>query len=378
MLQTGHSSLDLQEKSLLICRAGQLKAPSDKDCSTTNDNSESGRHEIENDNIESFSDANMLNRTPGDSLTATKRVGASLNNPDATICNNEATTSNPTTAAGVVSNLGASSCNEDATSCNSDATKYNADATLCNTGKIVPNTEDIKNEDEIIGIQSKDSAENCLRGDASVLVIDTKVESKQQPEDCKYCVETVVTRDGEENMEYLAKSRDKYDAKKREVNIVEDYEAHIEEPFIVAINRCNSKSKSTVRLSLISNSSTEGHCRICHCGGEDETLISPCSCSGSLQYVHESCLVHWMQSKMVDSCELCQRKIEVVRKVKPFCSVRKISYFFGFSSILRRLVYHTTFVNECIGKINQHIHIPPSKCPVEWSDIHRGGFGRKI
>ena len=336
MLQTGHSSPSLQENSLLIDQAGQLKALSDKDCTTADGNNESGRREIENDNIEICSDANMLNRTPGDSLTTTSGVNASLNNPDVVVCNSEATASNPTIAADVVSNLSASSCNEDATSCNSDATRYNADATLCNTGGTVSNKEDIKNDCKIIGIQSNDSEQNCLRGDASVVVIDTNVKSKQQPEDCKYCVENVVTRDEEENTEYLAKSRDKYDAKKREVNIVENYEAHIEEPFIVAINRCNSKSKSTVRLSLISNSSTEGHCRICHCGGEDETLISPCNCTGSLQYVHESCLVHWMQRKMVDSCELCQRKIEVVRQVKPFYSVRKISYsyLFGFYSML--------------------------------------------
>lgn len=79
-----------------------------------------------------------------------------------------------------------------------------------------------------------------------------------------------------------------------------------------------SKSKNKDRLSTASDSSIEVHCRICHCGGEDEKLISPCSCAGSLQHIHESCLVQWMKSKMMDTCELCQAKIEIRRRIKPF------------------------------------------------------------
>lgn len=361
IVQTGHSSLGLHHRSLLIDGVGPQKVLSDKDyvcmlsnkdSAATNENSDTGSQMMDNDHLERCVDADMPDTTAQNSLTTTNSVGASLNNSDAikysndptasnlTIaanvasssnrcsCNNDATSCNADAtvcnAANVASNLGRSSCNKDATSCNSDVTLYNADATLCNIDATVSNTEDIKlNEDRIIGIQSDDSEESCHNGAASLVVIDNNVKSNQQEsEGCKYCIENIVTREEEENIEYLAKTRETNDGKKKEVNIVENYEAHIEEPFIVAINRCSSKSKSSVRLSLISNSSIEGHCRICHCGGEDETLISPCNCSGSLQYVHESCLVHWMQCKMVDSCELCQRKIEVVRQVKPFCSVR--------------------------------------------------------
>ncbi|VDM57327.1 unnamed protein product, partial [Angiostrongylus costaricensis] len=53
-------------------------------------------------------------------------------------------------------------------------------------------------------------------------------------------------------------------------------------------------------------------CRICHteCESTRDPFVSPCRCSGSLLYVHRSCLVHWLElstRKMIPSprCELC-------------------------------------------------------------------------
>ncbi|VDO20426.1 unnamed protein product, partial [Haemonchus placei] len=53
-------------------------------------------------------------------------------------------------------------------------------------------------------------------------------------------------------------------------------------------------------------------CRICHteCESTRDPFVSPCRCSGSLLYVHRSCLVHWLElstRKMMPSprCELC-------------------------------------------------------------------------
>ncbi|KAK6728646.1 hypothetical protein RB195_005969 [Necator americanus] len=59
-------------------------------------------------------------------------------------------------------------------------------------------------------------------------------------------------------------------------------------------------------------SSSTALCRICHteCENARDPFVSPCRCSGSLLYVHRSCLVHWLElstRKMVPSprCELC-------------------------------------------------------------------------
>lgn len=50
-------------------------------------------------------------------------------------------------------------------------------------------------------------------------------------------------------------------------------------------------------------------CRIC-LGTNEELLIAPCKCRGTLKYVHESCLKQWIFVKFNRSqtafCELCQ------------------------------------------------------------------------
>jgi E3 ubiquitin-protein ligase DOA10 len=60
---------------------------------------------------------------------------------------------------------------------------------------------------------------------------------------------------------------------------------------------------------------TKWSCRICY---EEETeehkLISPCLCTGSVQYMHECCLKEWLKAKSSDvqaaECELCKHKFD--------------------------------------------------------------------
>jgi len=54
-------------------------------------------------------------------------------------------------------------------------------------------------------------------------------------------------------------------------------------------------------------------CRICHEGDFIETLLSPCSCSGSVGVVHRSCLERWLSSSQYDTCELCRQPLTVTR-----------------------------------------------------------------
>ncbi|KAL1426690.1 hypothetical protein MTO96_018159 [Rhipicephalus appendiculatus] len=46
-------------------------------------------------------------------------------------------------------------------------------------------------------------------------------------------------------------------------------------------------------------------CRICREGDQKAELVSPCSCSGTMGFVHKSCLERWLNQRNVDSCELC-------------------------------------------------------------------------
>ncbi|CAK1604062.1 unnamed protein product [Parnassius mnemosyne] len=78
--------------------------------------------------------------------------------------------------------------------------------------------------------------------------------------------------------------------------------------------RAESGSSST----SCSNSSGD-ICRICHCESEPHNpLLAPCYCSGSLKYVHQSCLQQWLTASATKSCELCKFNFIMHTKIKPF------------------------------------------------------------
>ena len=63
--------------------------------------------------------------------------------------------------------------------------------------------------------------------------------------------------------------------------------------------------------------------RICHCEGDDESpLITPCRCTGSLHFVHQTCLQQWIKSSDTRCCELCKYEFIMETKLKPLRKVR--------------------------------------------------------
>ncbi|XP_028829829.1 E3 ubiquitin-protein ligase MARCH3-like [Denticeps clupeoides] len=58
-------------------------------------------------------------------------------------------------------------------------------------------------------------------------------------------------------------------------------------------------------------------CRICHEGGAQEELLSPCQCAGTLATIHRSCLEHWLSASSTSFCELCHFQFTVQRKARP-------------------------------------------------------------
>lgn len=56
-------------------------------------------------------------------------------------------------------------------------------------------------------------------------------------------------------------------------------------------------------------------CRICRGEAtEQEPLMHPCRCSGSIKYVHEDCLTEWLESaRKPGVCELCQERFVFVK-----------------------------------------------------------------
>lgn len=69
-------------------------------------------------------------------------------------------------------------------------------------------------------------------------------------------------------------------------------------------------------------------CRICHCESDPQNpLLTPCYCSGSLKYVHQTCLQQWLTASETNSCELCKFPFIMHTKIKPF---NEVSFFHSF------------------------------------------------
>lgn len=85
-------------------------------------------------------------------------------------------------------------------------------------------------------------------------------------------------------------------------------------------------------------------CRICHCtespGSGLVKLISPCHCSGSLKYVHHSCLQQWLDATNSQRCELCKQPFSMSIKYKP---LYKWGCLNASPSERRRLVCNSVF-----------------------------------
>ncbi|CAD5123470.1 DgyrCDS11815 [Dimorphilus gyrociliatus] len=76
---------------------------------------------------------------------------------------------------------------------------------------------------------------------------------------------------------------------------------------------------------IITPVSSADVCRICHCESEPNApLISPCRCSGTLKFVHQSCLQQWIKSSDTRFCELCKYNFRMITKLKPFVKWNKL------------------------------------------------------
>ncbi|XP_060752256.1 E3 ubiquitin-protein ligase MARCHF3-like isoform X1 [Tachysurus vachellii] len=89
-------------------------------------------------------------------------------------------------------------------------------------------------------------------------------------------------------------------------------------------------------------------CRICHDGGGQEELLSPCECAGTLGTIHRSCLEHWLSASSTSFCELCHFQFSVQRKARPLLEV---------CSLLQRL---------CSLVVDTSSHLAVATKKLEW------------
>lgn len=64
------------------------------------------------------------------------------------------------------------------------------------------------------------------------------------------------------------------------------------------------------------SSSYKPACRYCYEDRADETLIAPCRCKGTLEAIHESCLVQWLMQQNISKCEICHYQYKLEPRVK--------------------------------------------------------------
>ncbi|CAH8651725.1 unnamed protein product [Schistosoma rodhaini] len=55
-------------------------------------------------------------------------------------------------------------------------------------------------------------------------------------------------------------------------------------------------------------------CRVCRCEGTvSKPLFHPCLCTGSIKYIHQDCLVRWLEYSKRNTCELCNHRFAFTR-----------------------------------------------------------------
>ncbi|KAF7488959.1 E3 ubiquitin-protein ligase MARCH8 [Sarcoptes scabiei] len=69
-------------------------------------------------------------------------------------------------------------------------------------------------------------------------------------------------------------------------------------------------------------------------------LITPCYCTGSLEFVHHKCLQQWIRSSNHKYCELCKYNFNLKRKNRPFY---QWECFKMTASEQRKLMFHGCF-----------------------------------
>lgn len=101
----------------------------------------------------------------------------------------------------------------------------------------------------------------------------------------------------------------------------------IDDPFelpVMSLGKVLPISPSAAQLSIASSYGDNGSpiCKICHMTArENDPLISPCRCSGTMQYIHCGCLMRWLEvchkrGRRPASCELCQYQYHWHKKFK--------------------------------------------------------------
>lgn len=82
---------------------------------------------------------------------------------------------------------------------------------------------------------------------------------------------------------------------------------HVAEPQVVEDKSVGAEAGKSSRIADGGDPDDEEDvCRICRTPGDDDSpLYYPCACSGSIKYVHQECLLQWLNHSNARQCEVC-------------------------------------------------------------------------
>lgn len=118
----------------------------------------------------------------------------------------------------------------------------------------------------------------------------------------------------------------------------------------------DSISKLSLDASCSEESSTiPNKCRICLDSANNDDLIEPCICKGSVKFVHKACLKHWLETsnkseKDLKFCEICHSEYKLKFYISYLCECnfkRNITIFLG---LIILFVTVGSLVSVVIGK----------------------------
>ncbi|XP_058065874.1 E3 ubiquitin-protein ligase MARCHF3-like [Anopheles bellator] len=87
------------------------------------------------------------------------------------------------------------------------------------------------------------------------------------------------------------------------------------------IDRTDSQQSEVGRFDESRASSTDSVlCRICQSSSDEQnSMISPCLCKGTMKYVHQECLELWLNRSGLTSCELCLHTFQTHEALRYGC-----------------------------------------------------------
>lgn len=102
---------------------------------------------------------------------------------------------------------------------------------------------------------------------------------------------------------------------------------------------------------------SERACRFCFCGTEVDVLIAPCRCSGSVKYVHQSCLNEWrLRSANPESyhrCDQCQYVFNIeYSELAAWLKAPWVHRLVAYTSVLAAIL----LLSLALGGVEEHFY----------------------